>query len=170
VKPLEPAFGQLSGESAAPNASIKATKHEWYCGSQYRWQDGGFMSIQRYFDLRQPATFRDPKPKASSSETHSRSLDTNQELSVKWQIVTYGVLVLSIMASRFLDLFRAGVASSFRIDLPYLIFIATASLLVFPVVYDKACFNRDKPLLLQIGVIFSAGMGWEKIVSTAVGK
>src|SRR6266496_4574394 len=97
------------------------------------------MSIQHYFDLTQPATFSDPRPKGS--ETRSRSLDTDQKLSLKWQIVTYAVLVLSIMASRFLDLFRAGVASSFRIDLPYLIFIAIASLLVFPVVYDKAFFT-----------------------------
>ena len=128
------------------------------------------MSIKRYFDLSQPATFRDPIRKSSAPQADSRPPDASQRLTLKWQIVTYVVLVLSIMASRFLDLFRAGVASTFRVDLPYLIFIAIASLLVFPVVYDKACFNRDKPILLQIGLIFSAGMGWEKIVSTAVGK
>lgn len=125
------------------------------------------MNIQRYFDLSQPATFRDATPKA---QVHQAGGSVEHKLTLKWQLITYVVLVLSIMASRYLDLFRAGVASSFRVDVPYLIFIAIASLLVFPLVYDKACLNTDKPVLLQIGVIFSAGMGWEKIVSTALGK
>lgn len=30
--------------------------------------------------------------------------------------------------------------------------------------------SRDQPALLQVCLIFTAGMGWEKIVATAVGK
>src|SRR5262245_40313235 len=35
-----------------------------------------------------------------------------KRLSVRWQIAIYVVLVLSILASRFIDLYRVGVADS----------------------------------------------------------
>ena len=91
-------------------------------------------------------------------------------MSLKWQIATYFILLLSIVASHFLDLYRVGAQATLGLDWRYLLFIAIASLLAFPVVYDKARFNRGQSALLQICLIFTAGMGWRKIVATAVGK
>jgi hypothetical protein len=44
------------------------------------------------------------------------------------------------------------------------------SLVAFPVVYSKTTLNPDNPVIVRIALIFTAGMGWEKIVSTAIGK
>ena len=130
------------------------------------------MNIRRYFDLSQPATFRDPSPAASGGEPPARipPLTAAQQVSLAWQITIYFILLISIAASRFFDLYRAGIPKSFVLDWQYLLFLAIASLVAFPVVYDKARFNKDQPVLLQIGLIFTAGMGWEKIVATAIGK
>jgi hypothetical protein len=56
------------------------------------------------------------------------------------------------------------------VDGPYLLFTAIASLLAFPVVYDRAELNRNRPMFVQMALIFTAGMGWEKIVATVVGN
>jgi hypothetical protein len=87
------------------------------------------MSIRRYFDLSQPATFSDPKPPKPSAAAAAQASASAHPLPLGWQIVTYVVLVLAIMASRYLDLVTAGTASSFRLDLPYLIFLAIVALL-----------------------------------------
>lgn len=129
------------------------------------------MNIRRYFDLSQP-TFG-PSSRASGAAkptTAGAVFPAASQISVAWQIATYCILLLSILASRFLDLYRAGVAYSLELDWSYLLFIAIVSLLAFPIVYDKAQLNKDKPILLQIGLIFTAGMGWEKIVATAIGR
>lgn len=129
------------------------------------------MSIRRYFDLSQPATFREPpSPSRAAPPGAAPATQPTQQMTLKWQVATYFILLLSIVASRFLDLYRVGVPATFGLDWQYLLFIGIASLLAFPVVYDKARFDRDQPALLQICLIFTAGMGWEKIVATAVGK
>lgn len=130
------------------------------------------MNIRQYFDLGKPATFGGAERATSDSAAAALEpgVPSAQQMSLKWQLVTYLILMLSIVASRFLDLYRAGVPGAFVLDLQYLAFVSIASLLAFPVVYDKARFNRDQPALLQICLIFTAGMGWEKILATAVGK
>jgi hypothetical protein len=127
------------------------------------------MSVRKYFDLNQPVSFGRP-PKAPVPQPGGVAAAAPMQLPVGWQIATYLVLATSIVASRFLDLYRAGAVDSFSLDWRYLVFLGISSLLAFPVVYDKARANLDQPLFLKIVVIFSAGMGWEKIVSTAIGK
>ena len=127
------------------------------------------MNLRSYFDLSQPVTFRAAAPTQPPGGPPP-AVASGQEMGFAWQVFTYFVLVFSIVASRFLDLYRAGVAGTFHLDWAYLLFISIAALLAFPVVYDKARLTRGQPVLLQIGLIFSAGMGWEKIVATAVGK
>ena len=125
------------------------------------------MSVSKYFDLNQPVVFgRSSRPRPRSGDPVSAPI----QLSLPWQIATYLVLAASIVASRFLDLYRAGALDTFSLDWRYMVFLAITSLLAFPVVYDKARANLAQPLLLKVVVIFSAGMGWEKIVSTAIGK
>ena len=79
------------------------------------------------------------------------------------QVGTYCVVVTSILASRFLDLYRAGVADSFLLEWHYLIFASIVSLVAFPIVYDRIKFEQSQPALVRLSLIFSAGMGWEKI-------
>jgi hypothetical protein len=84
------------------------------------------------------------------------------------QVGTYCVVVASILSSRFLDLYRAGVAHSFLLEWHYLIFASIVSLVAFPVVYDRVKFDQSQPVLVRLSLIFSAGMGWEKILATAL--
>jgi len=127
------------------------------------------MDILRYFDLREPATFRNRPPKPATAGTAAAPV-ASQEFSLAWQIATYFILAAAVVAGRYLDLYRAGVASSFRLDWAYLLFVAIVALLAFPVVYEKAGLNKDQPVFVQIALMFSAGMGWEKIVATVMGK
>ncbi len=111
-----------------------------------------------------------PPAPAAPAETLPQSPSDSTELTLAWQLVIYLLLVLSIFSSRFLDLYRAGVLDQFRLDGPYLLFTAIASLLAFPVVYDRAELNRNRPIFVQLALVFAAGMGWEKIVATVIGK
>lgn len=120
------------------------------------------MGLGQYFDLRKPAL-----GKAAASGESAPAPAAAVSLGAGWQIVVYVTLLLSIVASRYLDLYRAGTASEFGLDWPYLLSVAIVSLLAFPVVYDKAQLSRDRPIFLQLALIFTAGMGWEKIVATA---
>ena len=131
------------------------------------------MGFGRYFDLRRPVF-----EKASSNDAAAvapavpgQSAPTPvvaNSLGVGWQVVVYVTLALSIVASRYLDLYRAGTANEFALDWAYLLSVAIVSLLAFPVAYDKAQLSRDRPMFLQLALIFTAGMGWEKIVATAM--
>ncbi len=140
------------------------------------------MTLNDYFNLSKPILGEAPgspaagaspapaaTPAAATAAAPAPALEREQ-LSLVWQIAVYGVLVLSILSSRFLDLYRAGVVNQFVLDWQYLLFMAIASLLAFPVVYDRARLSTGQPVLVQIGLIFTTGMGWEKIVATAVGK
>lgn len=93
--------------------------------------------------------------------------DIQRAQSIGWQVLIYATLMLSVLASRFIDYYRAAVSWSLVQDWRYLLFAAIVSLLAFPIVYRKAQHARNDPVLVQIGVIFTAGLGWEKLLSTA---
>ena len=106
-----------------------------------------------------------PKPAhGGSNRTCSRQ---SQKPSIKWQIVTFATLTLSIIASRFIDYYRAAVSWSVIKDWQYLLFAVIVSLLAFPIVYRKIQRNRNDPIFVQLGLIFTAGLGWEKVLSNA---
>jgi hypothetical protein len=140
------------------------------------------MNIGDYFNLRQSissAPTSAPPPTTSVASTTSAPqavaaavalAPQPTQLTVAWQLFIYAVVLSSILSSRFLDMYRAGVAGQFFFDWRYLLFVAIISLLVFPVAYDKAKLSADQPILVQVGLIFTTGMGWEKIVATVVGK
>lgn len=131
--------------------------------------------VARYFNLADSFPF---KTTTTSPGTTAPVGTTPQPMpksgtpqsGVTWQVATYLLVLVSIVASRFCDLYRAGALSSFRLDAPYLLFLGIVSLIAFPVVYTKAALSQGDPVLVRIALIFTAGMGWEKIVATAIGK
>src|SRR3970040_1084495 len=92
--------------------------------------EGGIMSIRGYFALSQPATFgaRRPASTASGAQTPAPTSIPSRQLTLAWQIAIYFILLGAIVASRFLDLYRAGVPFAFQLDWAYLSFIAICSL------------------------------------------
>jgi magnesium-transporting ATPase (P-type) len=107
------------------------------------------------------------EPTLSQEGIRRAGVGDGRNVSMGWQIIIFATLTLSIIASRFIDYYRAAIFwSPFR-DWQYLFFALIVSLLAFPIVYRKAQSSRNEPLLVQLGVIFAAGLGWEKMLSTA---
>lgn len=105
-------------------------------------------------------------PGLSQSGARRPGVSKDLKPPVGWQVVIFATLTVSIIASRFIDYYRAAISwSPFR-DWQYLLFALIVSLLAFPIVYRKAQSSRNEPLLVQLGVIFAAGLGWEKMLST----
>jgi len=89
------------------------------------------------------------------------------QLSPARQVLDFMIFLLAVLASRFLDLYRHAVAGNpLSVDGSYLLFAVIVSLAAFPVVYDRAVRSRNSPLLVHIALIFTTGLGWEKILST----
>jgi hypothetical protein len=122
-------------------------------------------SIAHYFDLGKQAS-NETVPVSSKATVEP----TSSNVSPGWQAVIYCTLVLAVLASRYLDLYRAGLANTFVLNWPYLLAVAIIALVVFPTVYEKALSNRTQPIFMQLTVIFAAGMGWEKLLATASGR
>lgn len=127
------------------------------------------MKTSNHVSLRQTAAAAAPEsvtaPSVSQSNTR-RPVSKDLTAPVEWQITIFATLTLSIIASRFIDYYRAAIPwSPFR-DWQYLFFALIVSLLAFPIVYSKAQGSRNEPILVQLGVVFAAGLGWEKMLST----
>ncbi|HEV3330584.1 MAG TPA: hypothetical protein VG096_06370 [Bryobacteraceae bacterium] len=139
------------------------------------------MKIADYFNLsvsllaKKPKTPPAPAVSVQGAAAAAPALapapaQADSGLSVGLQVGIYAILVSSIVSSRFLDLYRAGIADQFVPDWKYVLSVVIVSLLAFPAVYDRARSTSGQPVLVQIGLIFTTGMGWEKIVATVVGK
>jgi len=103
-------------------------------------------------------------PKQTKLESNGKSAP---KISTATQLEMFFTLILSVIASRFLDYYRGAVSWNPLRDWQYLFFAVIVSLVAFPVVYRKAQRNRSEPTLVQLGFIFTAGIGWEKMLSTA---
>lgn len=117
-----------------------------------------------------------PQPSPTLTEQSGGVAERNQ-LSVKWQIVVLVTFMVAVLASHFLDSYMAGGhTGDFYADWSwrYLLFAAIVTFTSFPVAYDRARQSKDVPTLVQIGLIFLTGMGWDKLLSTlhyvAIGK
>ena len=129
------------------------------------------MRVRNHLSLGQVGAARAPesgiRPVLSNGGFHQPGFGDRRKPSTGWQIVIFATLTLSIIASRFIDYYRAAISwSPFR-DWQYLFFAIIVSLLAFPIVYRKAQRSQNEPILVQLGVIFAAGLGWEKMLSTA---
>jgi hypothetical protein len=106
-----------------------------------------------------PATSKQGRLKANGKGVEESSLGA--------QLGIFATLTLSIIASRFVDYYRAAVSWSPLQDWHYLLFALIVSFMAFPLVYKKAQRSRNDPILVQLGIVFTAGIGWEKMLSTA---
>lgn len=99
----------------------------------------------------------------------SEQTSGGRDVSVKWQLAVLGTFMLAVLASHFLDSYMAGVHQggafadwSWR----YMLFAAIVTFTSFPIAYQKARENSDSPTLVQMGMVFLTGMGWDKLLST----
>lgn len=116
------------------------------------------MGVPRYFDLGKGAARHHAAPDA-----------LGRKVTLLEQLVIYGLVAVSIVGGRLLDLNRAGVVSQFAADWQYWIIVAFSSLAIFPYVYEKASLGQGKPILVQAGTIISTALGWEKLVAAMTG-
>jgi hypothetical protein len=94
--------------------------------------------------------------------------ETNMPL--KWQFVVLITFLAGVLASHFLTAYQAAVSPanvfadwSWR----YWLFAAIVTFAAFPVAYERARENTSSPTLVQIGMVFLTGMGWNTILNAA---
>lgn len=80
-----------------------------------------------------------------------------------WQSTQYATLLAAMLVNRHLRFQNGGTPGSF-FTTAYLLQDAIAALTAFPLVYAKVQFKSDQPIFAQLGVIFTAGMGWQHLV------
>ena len=102
---------------------------------------------------------------SSTKSVGAGSLDSTAQTSMMQQLVDFTVFLVAVLASRFLDLYAIAVANPLLVDWKYLLFALIVSLAAFPIVYEKAMRSKNSPRLVQIALIFTTGLGWEKMVS-----
>ncbi len=93
-----------------------------------------------------------------------------RQMPLKWQLVVLITFLAGVLASHFLAAYQAAVSPaavfadwSWR----YWLFAAIVTLAAFPVAYERARENTTSPTLVQIGMIFLTGMGWNTILNAA---
>jgi membrane protein YdbS with pleckstrin-like domain len=93
--------------------------------------------------------------------------DARKAMPVKGVLLQYLILVLGIVVQPFFAAFRAQGAWVFTGQWGWIVFAAVVGVVVFPAVYRNS-FNPQKPLFVQLCAIFTAGMGWESLLGTAL--
>ncbi len=83
--------------------------------------------------------------------------------SVWWQTAIYATLLAAMLASRYLQFANGGVKDQF-FTTAFLLRDAIAALTALPIVYAKLQLRTDQPILVQLGLVFTAGMGWQHLV------
>jgi hypothetical protein len=123
-------------------------------GSQKLYKD-----IKTYFDL-------------VSDVRVERARDTDSPLSAKKKITIppivpqYVALVLGILIQPFFSAYQINGTWEFQGIWGRLLFSVIAGIIILPSVYKNA-FDPDKPLIIQLCLIFVAGIGWENLLSIA---
>jgi hypothetical protein len=80
-----------------------------------------------------------------------------------WQAALYGALLAAMVVNRYLRFQNGGTPGSF-LTTAFILQDAVAALTAFPVVYAKLKVKTDQPLFAQLGLIFTAGMGWQHLI------
>jgi hypothetical protein len=106
------------------------------------------------------------EPTPSHEETTSSREGTRKGSGhppIWWQATLCGTLLAAMVTNRYLRFQNGGTPGSF-LTTAFLLQDAIAALTSFPAVYAKLQFETDQPLFAQLGVIFTAGMGWQHLI------
>ena len=83
---------------------------------------------------------------------------------VQWSALFAGILI-----QPFFQAYQASSTHtwSFNGFGGWTLFALITSVVIFPAVYKKA-FDQDSPALVQLAPIFTAGLGWQSLLTTAI--
>lgn len=90
-----------------------------------------------------------------------------EPIPLEWQLALYGALLLGILANSYLVAARSR--RRYRFNWRRFLVGAIIALVIFPAVYDGAEANLGRPTLVQLALIFAAGLGYESLFSGVVG-
>jgi hypothetical protein len=110
--------------------------------------------LTRYFDLY--SSIRQTPGSSSSTE--------GKDLRWQWQWVA---LFLGIVIQPFFAHFQATHTWSLDGFWGWAAFSGIAAIIIFPAIYRHS-FDPEKPIVVQVIPIFTAGLGWQSLLTTAV--
>ncbi|KPJ61558.1 MAG: hypothetical protein AMJ46_00095 [Latescibacteria bacterium DG_63] len=93
--------------------------------------------------------------------------DVKKAMGVRGVLLQYLVLVLGIVIQPLFAKYRAQGEWGFAVEWGWIVFAAVVGVVIFPAVY-KNSFDPEKPLFVQLCAIFTAGLGWESLLGTAL--
>lgn len=85
--------------------------------------------------------------------------DLTEPLPLVWQLALYLALLAGIIAQSYLDSLRLG--EKWQLSRQTVIVGSILALLAFPVVYQSAGLDASQPTLVQIALVFAAGLGYQ---------
>ena len=112
-------------------------------------------SVIRYFDL-----------VSNLRPTEAVATACGKKLPSIWP--QYVALVLGVLIQPFFAAYQQTGAWDFVGVGGRLLFAAIVGVVILPGVYRNS-FDPEKPMLIQLGLLFVAGMGWESLLRTAMG-
>ncbi len=110
--------------------------------------------LVRYFDLQAASRLTMPKGQAA---VRGKLLPV---------LPQYAALILGIAVQPYLTMFQLSGHWQLTGWPQWLAFAAIVGIIVFPGVYKRS-IDPGKPLFVQLCVIFSAGIGWQSLFTTA---
>jgi hypothetical protein len=111
-------------------------------------------SLLRYFDL-----VSDLRPKGPVGMSEGKKLPP---VLPQYIAVAFGVLIQPYFSA-----FQETGMFVWTGFTARVLFAAIASLAILPGIY-KNSFDRDKPIFIQLCLLFVAGMGWQSLLATAI--
>jgi len=111
--------------------------------------------LKQYFDLHS-------KPKRGARAQFAHASPAEPKAWPQWIALLLGVLV-----QPFLEEYRSKGHWNFTLGWEWPLFAVIVAVVIFPSVY-RAAFDSEKPWLVQIAPIFTAGLGWQALFGTAI--
>lgn len=111
-------------------------------------------SVIQYFDL-----VSDLRPRGAVGTSRGKKLPP--------VLPQYIAVVLGILIQPFFSSYQESGDWGFEGILARLLFALIAGIVILPGVY-KNSFDPEKPIFIQLCLLFVAGMGWESLLSTAI--
>jgi len=108
-----------------------------------------------------------------SNQENDKKSD-EKTVPLKWQIVVMITLLAGIVASHYMSSYSENFPHGYGLlqqayafsdwSWHYWLGALIVTVVAFPAAYDKALQVRDSPSLVQIGVVFVTGVGWNTVL------